>query len=57
MNGDSAYGRWLMWLWPLPPPEPFEFAVEWPAFDVPLTFNEIDGGEINAADEIGRAKV
>jgi hypothetical protein len=46
VSGGSAHGRWSMWLWPLPPPEPFEFAVEWPAFDVPLTFTEIDGGPI-----------
>ncbi|MFC6081107.1 hypothetical protein [Sphaerisporangium aureirubrum] len=48
-NNDFASSGWSMWLWPLPPPEPFEFAVEWPAFGVPLIFTEIDGAPINAA--------
>ncbi|SNT35706.1 hypothetical protein SAMN05216276_103665 [Streptosporangium subroseum] len=43
-----------LWLWPLPPSEPFEFVVEWPAFDVPLTFVEIDGALIAAAAERAR---
>ncbi|MEU4540244.1 hypothetical protein AB0G15_35925 [Streptosporangium sp. NPDC023825] len=46
--------RWSLWLWPLPPAEPFEVAVEWPAFDVPLTFTEIDGAAIAAAAEHAR---
>ncbi|MEV7907677.1 hypothetical protein [Streptomyces anulatus] len=50
----SATSRWNLWLWPLPPPETFEFAVEWPAFGVPLTFTEIDGATIAAA--AGRAR-
>ncbi|WP_067181987.1 hypothetical protein [Microtetraspora niveoalba] len=40
---------WHLWLWPLPPPEPFEFVVEWPAFDVPLTFTEIDAAPLVSA--------
>jgi hypothetical protein len=40
---------WSLWLWPLPPAEPFEFAVEWPAWDVPLTFSTVDGAAIAAA--------
>ncbi|MER7207826.1 hypothetical protein ABT340_12210 [Streptosporangium sp. NPDC000239] len=46
---DFATGHWPLWLWPLPPPEPFEVAVEWPAFEVPLTFTEIDGAPLVAA--------
>ncbi|WP_271223704.1 hypothetical protein [Streptosporangium carneum] len=55
-GGTNSFisGHWDLWLWPLPPPEPFEFAVEWPAFGVPLTFVEIDGTEIAAA--AGRAR-
>jgi hypothetical protein len=45
---------WNLWLWPLPPAGPFEVAVEWPAFDVPLTFTEVDGAAIAAAAEHAR---
>jgi hypothetical protein len=44
--GFSALG---LWLWPLPPAEPFEFAVEWPFGGVELTFAELDGAAIVAA--------
>lgn len=52
-SGDdrSVSSSWSLWLWPLPPPEPFEFAVEWPLYDVPLTFTELDGAAIVAAAE------
>ncbi|MEV6104002.1 hypothetical protein AB0M28_04685 [Streptomyces sp. NPDC051940] len=40
-----------LWLWPLPPPEPFELGWEWPHFGVPLTFATLDGAAIaQAAD-------
>ena len=29
------------WLWPLPPDGSFEFAIEWPAAGIPLTFKEV----------------
>ncbi|GHE27780.1 hypothetical protein GCM10017673_32550 [Streptosporangium violaceochromogenes] len=48
------HARRHLWLWPLPPPEPLAFAVEWLAMDVPLTFTEIDGAPIVAA--AGRAR-
>lgn len=43
-----VHGRNL-WLWPLPPPEPFDLVVEWPALGVPLTRSELDGAAIVAA--------
>ncbi|MBB4913380.1 hypothetical protein [Streptosporangium saharense] len=49
-----ATGHWNLWLWPLPPPEPFEFVVQWPAFDVPLTFTKIDGEALATAAERAR---
>ncbi|WP_433250617.1 hypothetical protein ACQPYK_04480 [Streptosporangium sp. CA-135522] len=55
-SGDDRFvsSSWSLWLWPLPPPEPFEFAVEWPLYEVPLTFTELDGAAIAAA--AGRAQ-
>jgi len=44
--GFSALG---LWLWPLPPAEPFEFAVEWPFGGIELTITELDGAAIVAA--------
>jgi hypothetical protein len=44
--GFSYFG---LWLWPLPPAEPFEFAVEWPFGGIDLTFAEFDGAAIVAA--------
>ncbi|MFD9946863.1 hypothetical protein ACFWYW_00380 [Nonomuraea sp. NPDC059023] len=38
-----------LWLWPLPPAEPFELAVEWPAGGVELAFAEVDGAAITSA--------
>lgn len=38
-----------LWLWPLPPAEPFELAVEWPLGGIGLTLAELDGGPIAAA--------
>ncbi|GAA2095630.1 hypothetical protein GCM10009780_42410 [Actinomadura alba] len=38
-----------LWLWPLPPAVPFEFAVEWPLAGIPLTIIELDGAEITTA--------
>ena len=39
------------WLWPLPPPEPFTFAVEWPAAGIELAMTEVDGAAIVTASE------
>lgn len=44
--GFSGLG---LWLWPLPPAEAFEFAVEWPFGGVGLTIIELDGAAIVAA--------
>jgi hypothetical protein len=39
------------WVWPLPPPGPVEFVVEWLAEGIPLTRKEIDAGQVlEAAD-------
>ncbi len=40
-----------LWLWPLPPAEPIEFAVEWPFGGIDLTIVELDGAELTAAAE------
>jgi hypothetical protein len=44
--GFSGFG---LWLWPLPPAEAFEFAVEWPFGGIDLTITELDGAAIVAA--------
>ena len=44
--GFSGFG---LWLWPLPPAESFEFAVEWPFGGIGLTSTELDGAAIVAA--------
>lgn len=41
--------RFGLWLWPLPPAEPFELAVEWPFGGIDLTFTELDGAAVVAA--------
>jgi hypothetical protein len=46
---DVSFSRFALWLWPLPPAEPFEFAVEWPLGGIDLTFTELDGAAIVAA--------
>jgi hypothetical protein len=46
--GFSGFG---LWLWPLPPAETFEFAVEWPFGGIELTIAELDGAAIAAAAE------
>ncbi|MBF8194402.1 hypothetical protein ITP53_53855 [Nonomuraea sp. K274] len=38
-----------LWLWPSPPMETFELAVEWPVGGVELSFAELDGSAIAAA--------
>jgi hypothetical protein len=44
--GFSSFG---LWLWPLPPEDRIEFAVEWPFGGIELTFTELDGAAIVAA--------
>lgn len=38
-----------LWLWPLPPRESFEFAVEWPVAGIEVSIIELDGAAIAAA--------
>jgi hypothetical protein len=45
-HGFSAFG---LWLWPLPPAEAFDFAVEWPFGGIGLSIVELDGAAIAAA--------
>jgi hypothetical protein len=40
-----------LWLWPLPPPEKIEFAVEWPFARIGLTMVDVDGAAIVSAAE------
>jgi hypothetical protein len=51
-SDDSDYrGDRELWLWPLPPPGPFEFVVEWPAMGIDLTATTLDGDAITRAAE------
>ena len=38
-----------LWLWPLPPPGTFEFAVEWPFGGIGLSICELDGTAVTEA--------
>lgn len=49
-GGDRLItSTWALWLWPLPPPEPFDLVLEWPALGVGLQRVVIDGGQIRRA--------
>jgi hypothetical protein len=50
-SGDDDAGVNVMglWLWPLPPQETFELAVEWPAGSVALSIVNLDGAAIVSA--------
>ncbi|NRQ38193.1 hypothetical protein HII36_41145 [Nonomuraea sp. NN258] len=52
-DDDAAVLTWGLWLWPSPPRERFELAVEWPAGGVELSIVELDGAAI--ADAAQRA--
>ena len=52
-GGDSW--RQTVWVWPLPPPGAVSVVVEWPAFDIPFTREQIDAQEI--LDAAARAQV
>ena len=45
----SSLRRFGLWLWPSPPAEAFEFAVEWPLGGIELTIAELDGAAVAAA--------
>jgi hypothetical protein len=50
MHGrELAFGAFGLWLWPLPPAEEFEFAVEWPLGGIALAIIKLDGAPIVAA--------
>ncbi len=50
MHGrDQGFSGFGLWLWPLPPAEPFEFAAEWPFGGIELGIIELDGAAITAA--------
>lgn len=50
-GGGSDSHRWEIkfWAWPLPPPGPFTFVVEWPAEGIALTRVEIESAPIREA--------
>ncbi len=48
-RGEIHTNNLGLWLWPLPPAETFEFAVEWPSGGIELTIAELDGAAIVAA--------
>jgi hypothetical protein len=49
-----ATSSWSLWLWPLPPAEPFDLVVAWPALGVDLTRVELSGRDIvEAASRAG----
>jgi len=45
-GGELGFTNFGLWLWPLPPPSTFEFAVEWPLGGIELTIAELDGRPI-----------
>ncbi len=55
-GGSGGGGEWRheLWFWPLPPPGPLTFAVQWPARGVQETLYELDAGTI--LDAAGRAQ-
>jgi hypothetical protein len=50
---DDSYAslREQLWLWPLPPAEPFDLVVAWPGAGIPEVRTELDGADIVAAAE------
>jgi len=52
-SSDQFYqGQRRLWLWPLPPPGPFEFVIEWHSMGIDTTSILLDGGAIvSAADQ------
>jgi hypothetical protein len=48
-SDDTLESTADLWLWPLPPPEPFDFVVEWPAAGVAETRMRLDGARLVAA--------
>ncbi|MFC4006308.1 hypothetical protein ACFOY2_03685 [Nonomuraea purpurea] len=53
-SGDEEAGVTTvgLWLWPSPPPETFELAVEWPIGGIELSIVELDGTAITSAAQL-----
>lgn len=51
--GDDRFyrGDRQLWLWPLPPPVPFEFVIEWQDVGIATTAATLDGAAIARAAE------
>ena len=45
-SGSDNFWESSFWLWPLPPPGPLAFVVEWPAEGIALTRHEVDAEPI-----------
>jgi len=51
-SNDRFYqGDRQLWLWPLPPPRPFEFVIEWQIMGIATTGTALDGSAIARAAE------
>jgi hypothetical protein len=50
-GGGGRYWSEGWWLWPLPAAGVFEFAIQWPAAGVALTFKEVDARPFREAAE------
>ena len=51
ISDESYFSDRQLWLWPLPPPRPFEFVVEWPTMGIDGTTTTFDGAAmVRAAD-------
>ena len=52
-DGGGGGDRWdqSFWLWPLPPPGPVAFVVEWPSEGIELTRHEVDAAPILEASK------
>jgi hypothetical protein len=48
-GGGGATWDFRAWVWPLPPPAPFDLVCEWPGLGIPLTRHAIDGAAIRTA--------
>lgn len=53
-GGGGSDGEWesQFWLWPLPPPGPLTFAVEWPSEQIELTKHEVDAALLIEASNL-----
>ena len=56
-GGGGGGEQWKQgsWVWPLPPPQPFDFVCEWPVAEIPLTRVKVDGSAV--VDASRRAEV